>query len=203
MKNILWMPVDLPMFEYGKEVIEDFKQAKTFMPLGSIFEAQRLTTKTSENYGIETWLPDLTDSQRKLADYIDQYLPFDHLINVKIHHPTKTRPADHFHYDFAFPEKNPELYQHNQDMEPCGYRLILQGNRTGDLRIIKNDQSVVPILPPNTDWYVLGHTSTPHSNIGYPADRYIVFCHAWINKQRHTELIERSLAKYKNYTVFA
>jgi len=203
MKNILWMPIDLPRFESSRAVIEDFKQAKTFMPLGSIFEALRLTTKTSENYGVEQWRPDLTASQSKLADYIDKHLPFDHLVNVKIHHPTRTRPDDQFHYDFVSPDKNPELYQHNKNMEPCGYRLILQGGRTGELRVIAEGKSIVPVMPMDTDWYVLGHTNTAHSNIGYPEDRYIVFCHAWINKQRHTELIERSLEKYKNYTVFA
>jgi hypothetical protein len=201
--TISWLPVDLPKFEYSKEVIEDFKQSETFMPLGSIFEALRLTTKTSENYGIENWRHDLTDSQCKLRDYINEHLPFEHLVNVKIHHPTKARPDNHFHYDFAFPEKNPELYEHNKNMEPCGYRLILQGNRTGELRLVNNDQIVIPTMPPTTDWYVLGHTNTEHSNIGHPVDRYIVFCHAWIDKDRHQELLERSLVKYKDYAVFS
>ena len=201
--NISWLPIDLPKFEYSQEVVEDFKKSKTFMPLRGGFEALRLTTKTSENYGIEQWRPDLSESQCKLRDYIDEHLPFDQLINIKIHHPTRTRPDDQFHYDFVSPDKNPELYEHNKNVEPCGYRLILQGHRTGELRVIANDKSIVPVMPMDTDWYVLGHTNTAHSNIGYPEDRYIVFCHAWINKEKHQELLERSLVKYKDYAIIS
>ena len=193
-KDILYMPVDLPKFHMSKELVADFNNQVT--PYSAqAFEAQRLLEKT-ENYAISKSLNDLTESQTAMLEYINEHLPLSDLVNIKIHH---MRRQGSIHIDFVEPNHNKELYKHNKENEPCGYRMVIQGSRQGDLAIITNDHVIKqPILPEDTDWYVISHTETAHANTKYVDDRYILFCHGWIDPQKNEELLNKSLSKYKN-----
>jgi hypothetical protein len=197
MKNLSWLPIDLPKLDFSDKIIKDF--ACEYIPeTARAFQAQRLTT-SSPDYGVAVWRDDLTLDQKRLAEYINDHLPFDRLVNIKVHHPTR---KGSIHLDFARPDKNLELYEHNSAHEPCGYRLVLSGNRHNDLSVVTQQGTVYPAMPEDTDWYVVGHTNVPHS-ITHPCpDRYILFCHAWINKAQHDKLLERSLEKYWDYAVW-
>jgi hypothetical protein len=197
-KNLLWCPIDLPKFEHKTELITDF--VKEFVPKSArAFEAQKLTTM-SPNYGKSTWLDELTSSQEKFKEYIDNFLPFDNLVNIKIHHPHR---QGSMHIDFIDYDKNVDLYKHNRDMEPCGYRMVIAGSKKGDLVIDTGKRKRIPELPEDTDWYVTGHTNVLHGNTRYCPERYIVFCHIWVNKDSHQKLLTRSLEKYKDYAIWA
>ena len=108
------------------------------------------------------------------------------------------------HIDFGDPIKNPELYKHTQEHEPCGYRMVLQGTKFGEVAVSRNDEIIVPRMPEDTDWYAISHTGTLHgtpSNIDDIKDRYVLFVQGWVDKEKNTELISRSLEKYKEYTI--
>lgn len=191
-KDILFMPCVLPKFSKCDELVEDFN--KEFTPItAQAFESQRLLEPT-KNYAISKPKSDLTPSQVDVIEYIHKYLPFSDLVNVKIHH---MRRQGSIHIDFVEPKHNRELYEHNKANEPCGYRMVIQGNRQGDLAIITNDQVIKqPRLPIDTDWYVISHTGTAHANTRYVDNRYILFCHGWVDPQKNEELLSNSLERY-------
>lgn len=196
MKNLFWIPLDLPKFQYSKEIIADctLKDAHAYP---SAFLAQKLTEDVPK-YGITKWISNLTESQSKLKEYIETHLPFDDIVNIKVHHP---RRKGLLHIDFLSPTDNPGLYKNNKDLEPCGYRLVLSGDN-GDL-VIKNSKGIqTPIMPEDTDWYTIGSTNVLHAITDSCPDRYIIFCHGWVNKEKHDLLISRSLEKYKDYAIW-
>ena len=193
-KNISWIPVDIPLIDFKDELINEFS---SFYPTYAR-EAQRLTVHR-DNYGKTTWLNNLSSTQAKLKEYIDINLPFTDLVNVKIQ---RLFTNDVFHYDFMSPDNNKELYQHNTLVEPCGYRFVLSGTRHGDLVIVENDVHHYPELPIETDCYVLGHTNSLHSCVNFKPDRYIVFCHGWVDIEKHYSILDRSLKKYQDFAVY-
>ena len=192
--TILYMPVDIPKFHMKQELIADFH--KEFTPhTAQAFESQRLL-KTTKNYATSEPRDDLTESQTAVIDYVNKYLPFSDLINVKLHH---MRRQGSIHIDMVEPEANPELYQHNKENEPCGYRMVIQGSRHGDLAVITDDQVIkMPVLPEDTDWYNISHTGTPHGNTRYVDDRYILFCHGRMDIEKQKALVKQSYNKYKD-----
>ena len=197
MENLNWLPIDVPKFSYSREVIRDFKR-NYVPPTAKQFWAQKLTEPTID-YSPVRWVGDLTESQKKLANFIDENLPFEYVINVKIHHP---RTMGNWHLDFTEPEKNKEIYAHNKITDPCGYRIVLQGNRVGDLEVKTSVGSEVPILPEETDVYVIGHTAVPHRTISINPNRYIVFIHGKVDPDQHQYLLERSLEKYRDFAIW-
>lgn len=199
MRELFWLPLDLPKFEYGKELIADCRfNLKDAHAYPSAFLAQKLTEAT-KNYGVANWNSELTESQSRLKEYIETHLPFDDIVNIKVHHP---RGKGVLHIDFLSPMANPELYKNNKELEPCGYRLVLGGN-TGDL-IVKNSEGIcAPVMPNDTDWYTIGSTNVLHAITQNCPNRYIIFCHGWINKEKHNLLISRSLEKYKDYAIWS
>jgi hypothetical protein len=197
MKTLFWLPLDLPKFEYSDEIIADFNgKIATNAPA---FLAQKLTENGSP-YAKSNWRNDLTASQSKLKEYIDAHLPFDDIVNIKVHHPNS---KGSLHIDFVVPKDNPEFFKHNEENEPCGYRLVLSGARSGDLIIKNSSGNQYPQLPEDTDWYIIGFTNVLHSITHRCPNRYIIFCHGWINKEKHDIIINRSLEKYKDYAVWS
>lgn len=195
--DILWMPLDLPKFNRCDELIEDF-DIQFVHHTATAFEVQRLL-EANPNYGISKPRTDLTSSQFAMLDYCNEYLPFSDLVNIKIHH---MHMQGGMHIDFNEPKNNMELYKHNKENEPCGYRMVIGGTKQGDLAVINNEQEIIPSLPDDTDWYVISHTGTVHGNTRYVDDRYILFCHGWMDKEKNEELLSRSLIKYNNSVIY-
>jgi len=192
-----WIPADLPVIDFKEELIKDF-DPNFVATTAKAFQSQRLTVVT-ENYKTSTWIENLTDSQKKLKEYIEKFLPFDELINIKINNPIRTGGM---HYDLVDKDCNKELLDHHVSLEPSGYRLILTG-KPNDLIVKVNGIPIHTIVPDTTDWYILGHAITPHCLRNFDKDRLIVFCHGWINQEKHKEILARSLAKYSQYAVYS
>jgi hypothetical protein len=193
-----WIPADLPIVDFKQDLIKDF--SPNFVAhTARAFQSQRLTVET-ENYETSTWIENLTASQQKLKDYIEKFLPFDKLINIKINNPIRTGGM---HYDLVDKDCNKELLNHHLSLEPTGYRLVLTGKKQGDLVVKVNNISVQTTLPDTTDWYILGHAITPHRLKNFDEDRLIVFCHGWINQEKHKELLAKSVEKYSQYAVYS
>jgi hypothetical protein len=193
-----WIPADLPIVDFKQDLIKDF--SPNFVAnTARAFQSQRLTVET-ENYEISNWIENLTESQQKLKDYIEKFLPFDKIINIKINNPIRTGGM---HYDLVDKDCNKELLDHHLSLEPTGYRLVLTGKKQGDLVVKVNNISVQTTLPDTTDWYILGHAITPHRLKNFDEDRLIVFCHGWINQEKHKELLAKSVEKYSQYAVYS
>tara|TARA_B110000037_G_C17037361_1_gene472188 strand:- start:293 stop:910 length:618 start_codon:yes stop_codon:yes gene_type:complete len=200
-KDILWMPVDIPKFDRCSELVDDFtidfdQRNVDYDVRGQLF----LHKKT--NYEISTPKDDLTSSQLAVIEYCKKYLPFTDYINIKIHHIQSTGMV--MHIDFGDQTKNPELYKHTQEHEPCGFRMVIQGTKSGDMAINNNDELIVPDMPEDTDWYLISHTGTLHgtpSNVDNIKDRYVLFVQGWVDKEKHNELISKSIVKYKDLIV--
>ena len=195
------MPVDIPKFDRCSELVDDFtidfdQRNVDYDVRGQLF----LHKKT--NYEISTPKDDLTSSQLAVIEYCKKYLPFTDYINIKIHHIQSTGMV--MHIDFGDQTKNPELYKHTQEHEPCGFRMVIQGTKSGDMAINNNDELIVPDMPEDTDWYLISHTGTLHgtpSNVDNIKDRYVLFVQGWVDKEKHNELISKSIVKYKDLIV--
>jgi hypothetical protein len=203
-KELFWIPADLPIFEHKKELVQLYVQDYQNQKVAKAFGSQMFTHRV-ENYAVSKFKNDYEESHKHLYDYINTHLPYDNLVNVKIHNNIRQGKA---HVDFVFPEKNKELYANNTGNEPCGYRMVIAGDRQGHLFVDKTNadgstERVYPTLPETTDWYILNSTSAYHGLDGVNPDRYILFCHAWINKQQHDEIIKRSLEKYSDYAIWS
>ena len=200
-EDILWMPVDIPKFDRCQELIDDFTiDWETNKPEYDV-RGQLFLNKKS-NYEVSTPKDGLTSSQLAVIEYCKKYLPFTDYINIKIHHIQTT--GMEMHVDFGDPTKNESLYEHTQENEPCGYRMVIQGTKSGEVAVSRNDEIIVPRMPEDTDWYSISHTGTLHgtpSNIDDIKDRYVLFVQGWVDKEKNTELITRSLEKYKEYII--
>jgi len=200
-KDILWMPIDLPVFDMKDELVNDFSvdfvaDAKDYDVRGQLF------LEHSNNYSISKVKEGLTNSQNHLIDYCKTHLPFTDLVNIKIHHITTTGMK--LHVDFGDPEKNLELFKHTNEHEPCGFRMIIKGTKSGDMVVSTNDKIIVPTMPDETDWYALNYTEGLHGSNPLSTDiddRYVLFCMGWIDKDKHKELINRSIDKYSDFIV--
>lgn len=203
-KDLFWIPADLPVFDHKDDLVKLYVQDYQNQKVARAFGSQMFTRRV-ENYAVSEFKSGYSESHKHLYDYINKYLPYDNLVNIKIHNNIKQGSA---HLDFVFPEKNKELYLNNTSNEPCGYRMVIAGSRQGHLFVDrpKDDGSVerlYPTLPDSTDWYILNSTSAYHGLEGVNPDRYILFCHAWINKDKHDEILKRSLEKYSSYAIWA
>ena len=201
-KDILFMSVDIPKFDRCQDLIDDFTIDWETGKAEYDVRGQLFLNKKS-NYEISTPKDGLTSSQLAVIEYCKKYLPFTDYINIKIHHIQTT--GMEMHVDFGDPTKNPELYKHTQEHEPCGFRMVIQGTKSGDVAVTNNnDEVIVPRMAEDTDWYAISHTGTLHgtpSNIDNIKDRYVLFVQGWVDKEKHAELISKSINKYKDLIV--
>lgn len=194
--KIAWMPIDLPKFDFKEEVISQYVEESIPYAHGM----QRFTTK-NKKYGKSEWLPSLEGAQLQLKEYIVEHIPFTDLVNVKIHR-MDDYGIQHRHTDFFNPNDNIETYNHNLECEPAGYRMILRGKVKQALAIETDNGVFYPEVPEDTDWYVMGHTNIWHWNSADDPERYIVFMHLWLDKEKHFQLLEKSFKKYGHLAIW-
>jgi hypothetical protein len=196
--KVLWIPADLPKFENSLQLVESYTCEYQNQKVARAFDSQQFTVRT-ENYQPTEFKQQYRDSHHYLINYIEQHLPFDYLVNIKIHRPARQGQT---HIDFGSPRRNLELYQNNNSLEPCGYRMVIAGRRNEHLYVEKNKEVIYPYLPDTTDWYIIGSTNVPHGLNGIDTDRFILFCHGYINKEKHHSILSRSIDKYKDYAIW-
>ena len=108
------------------------------------------------------------------------------------------------HIDFRNKEEDEELFMNNNENEPCGFRILLQGRRENCL-YMKNDRygkKIYCTMPDDTDVYVLRHTDGWHGT-EEDLDRQTMFLHIEVDPEKHQELLAKSLTKYGKYAVYA
>lgn len=194
--KVLYMPVDLPNYEYADELVKNFtginpennNKAKEF--------AYQKFTTNAPNYGNSNWI-----NYGSLEKYLESILPIKQLVNIRINHYIK---GGGMHCDFLFPDKNKKLWDHNNKLEPCGYHMVLEKNKNIKNPCIEksNGDVVWCELPDDTNWYVIRSTETLHGGLNYDPTRYILFTHFWVRESLHSEILERSIGKYKEYIIY-
>lgn len=90
-------------------------------------------------------------------------------------------------------------YEHIKDNEPCGYRFVLQGSLTA-LKVFNGREYVIAKLPKTPCCYLLNSTQGKHS-VDEDIGREIIYVRGFIDKEKHNELINRSMIKYQEYVI--
>jgi hypothetical protein len=195
MSKLLFLPVNAtPLPDIRELLVED--KAKSYF---SAWNFRRLTRKQDTAYLPNDWDPELRSARPDLIAWFDQ-LPWMGLRNVKLNYQTKASVA---HVDFADPSKDPELWDNNHRCEPCGYRILVRGKRTGDLWVKRSDGSqVYCTIPDDSDTYLLDHTSGIHGVDYDPDGRWTIYCQFDIDPVRHQILLQRSLERFGDLAIY-
>ena len=188
--EIDWMPIDLPRCPYSADLFNptyDHPHSWKF---------DRLTDKTAQRYAPTELNKDLDQRFPLLASWL-RHLPYSSLRYVKINfQQEQVRP----HRDFSNPEADRELFDNNLQNEPCGYRVLIKGQRD-KLYIIRDGQKIYPNMPDETDVYVLRQTDTLHGVDDDPG-RAVLYAHFEIDPDLNRALLARSYRKYGQFALF-
>lgn len=134
----------------------------------------------------------------QIVEWIEKNFPYKTLRNVKFN-----RQVAHTnqHVDYDYP-KDLDLFHNNQNNEPCGYRAVITGSKSGCLYLVNNQgERIYPTLPDTTDTYVIGTTNTLHG-VEEESERETLYMHFEIDREEHQKLLERSLEKYREFAVW-
>ena len=209
-KQLKFLPLDLPIFEHSEEIYKNFKPIRTH----TNWDVEPVTIG-DQSLPLGNRRP-LGDTHPKLVEYIQKYLPFDNIYNLEIFRvlPSCMEIKEHVDNSYLVGDTNsgndnmhitPEFMEHQLDTEPCGYRIMLYGDRTSLYYRINGDITYTD-LPESTNSYVLQTYNSPHgvniSDIDHGEFlRTVVFILGNVNKEKHFELINRSIIKYEKYII--
>jgi len=189
MKNLLWCPIDVP------KIPITFNEAMGEKWL--FWNKTNFTKKQITPYDNSQWTQYALETYPEFIKWFE-YLPYKSIRNVKFNFQMEeVKP----HIDFTQPNLKPDLYQNNTDNEPCGYRILIAGRRKNSLYVMNNGNKIYCNMPDDTDVYVLGHTSTLHG-VEDEIGRQTIFVHIEIDKDKHNDILMRSLEKYKQYAIW-
>ena len=187
--DIVWCPIDLPKFP---DLNVDIDPISTW----SVWQFFRITEKRNSPYEVSQITKEAQEKMPEIVNWIKLF-PYKNIRNIKINYQTaEVLP----HVDFGRPSADIELYENNLENEPCGYRVLIKGNRTNSLYIEQDNKKIYTTLPEDTDVYVLGHTNTIHG-VDNESGRNTMFMHFEIDKEQHEKLLINSYEKYKKYAI--
>lgn len=84
--------------------------------------------------------------------------------------------------------------------EPAGYRIVISG-KTDRLKVLKGKEWVDAQLPEVPCCYLINSTTVRHMVLE-DEHRELIYLRGFLNQEKHRQLIEKSLIKYKEYAVF-
>jgi hypothetical protein len=88
----------------------------------------------------------------------------------------------------------PGEYSHATSVEPCGYRIVLKGQKDS-LSFYDGEKWVTPELPSIPCCYVLDSTTAYHK-VATDVGREVIWIRGFVDPEKHQDLINRSLLKY-------
>jgi hypothetical protein len=193
MSKLLWIPADVPPFPVSEKLLTQIKKEQFYF-----WDFFRLTEKMPSPYDKAEWKEEVV---REFPEVIEWFknLPVKSIRNVKLNiQKRKVAP----HIDFTKPDDDPELWKNNNLMEPCGYRILLQGNRTDTLYAVNSKgEKVYCTMPEGTNTYLLRQTDGLHG-VEDDIDRMIMYPHLEIDVNAHKIILENSLKKYSEYAIY-
>jgi hypothetical protein len=195
MQKLLWCPIDVPPLPDISQLCDLNRLDEGF----AYWRFYRLSYKQNSSYDVSSWKTELTENFSKLISWFEN-LPFLTIRNIKLNY--QERPVNG-HIDFTNPSANMDLWKNNHVNEPCGYRILVKGERTRSLWVENRlGNRTYCDLPIDTNVYVLNHTAGMHG-VDDDHDRWTIFCHAEIDGKRHADLMAKSLKKYSSYAIWS
>jgi hypothetical protein len=195
MEKLIWLPIDIPKFPID---IDEFLQDKKIQNWENLswWKFKKLTDASKNSYEISSFEDHIKKLYPSLIEWFN-FFPYKTIRNIKLN-VQQSRVGSHI--DFANPNNNLDLFNNNKNNEPCGYRVLIKGKRSNTLYIEHNNCKIYTILPEDTDVYVLRHTDGRHG-VDKDTKRITLFTHFEIDSIKHQLLLEKSLKKYKEYTI--
>ena len=193
MNNILFLPVDidLPTLEFPS-----LTNVQTNIMGANFWDYEQLLDSNSKEP--KPWKKDL-DPIRDMYKQIISKLPFETLENVRLSIQSRiVKP----HVDISSETKNQSLenYHNYLENEPCGYRIVISGNKSA-LKLIVGKNIVTAELPSIPCVYLLNSTTCRHLVVG-DLGRKTVYIRGRVDPVEHKRIIEKSLIRYKEYAIF-
>lgn len=194
MKDLLFLPLDITLPELA---FPELVNPDSNIPGVSFWTyEQLLDLKSKEAF---PWKTDL-DSTRITYKNIISQLPFDSLENVRLSIQSK-KVKPHVDVNDDIKINYPESYNHYLKNEPCGYRIVISGNKSA-IKLIVNSKIVTAELPYVPCIYLLNSTKCYHYIDG-DIGRKTIYIRGKVNTLEHKNIIEKSLEKFKDYAVFS
>lgn len=179
MKDIIFLPIEIEVDQTEFDLKS--KSMKTFEGL---WETRFISG------------PDLLKPEiKKICDQ----LPFEKITLVKYNRQATDIPP-HVDVQPSYIREKDE-YEHICENEPAGYRLVLIGS-PDKLEVFDGKEWVTAKLPKTPFAYVLNSTVTQHRVIG-ETGRMSMYFRGFLNTEKHQQLIEKNLEKYREYAIFS
>lgn len=206
-----FLPLDLPLFEHKHAVLKTFNffNKKPFFWWDELELTERDYTVPFES--ANDWTNLAKNNFSELVNYIDQYFPFEHVVYAKLIRANKdVAPHVDNNYVDVDQEKGHRFnlithayLQHQHETEPCGYRMLIHGNRNN--LYLTDDKFIDKTyceIPESTDCFVLKTNDSPHGvdKITGDDNRLLLFVIGKLNTYAHARLIETSYEKYQTYS---
>ena len=200
--KIRFTPLDLPKFEGKESVLNAFTGDISF----EFWEEEELTLRDraipfeKEN----AFTNESTKKYPKLLEYIKNYWPFEYYVYVKLFRANvDVKPhvdgnyVDYKGHNKDFNTITQKYLNHQLITEPCGYRLLINGNRKNLYMCNESDKEYCTI-PEDTDCFALKTNDSRHGvdYIDNDNERLLLFAVGKLNVEKHNELIEKSVEKY-------
>ncbi len=189
--KIMFVPVDIDLQLDKAEILDHLNPTGHFY----VWDMEKLTDVRDGKYGKNEFTEEAKLKYPKLINSLG-LLPFTHISNVKINCQTD-RPA--LHIDFKSPAEGQELAENVKGNEPSGYRILIKGGRDS-LIVHDGVEECETFIPEDTDCYLLDQSTALHAVKDDPG-RVIVYVTGFIDREKHQELLERSIKKYEKFAI--
>lgn len=222
MKNILWLPLDLP--PVPKEItLENIESLYNYIPnFSSNEQAELAKNKQFYKYAWNSyrlreieekeaswesqnseelwrWTAESRLTCPKLIQYIEDHLPLKKIRAASIMSSRGTVPA-HFDMSPNLPHESKNIYIDN---EPSMYRLLLDGIiKENSFYVASPSKKSYINLPTDSPGWVMGSFSCTHGNDEeVPYQKIILYIIGEVDIDRHQTLVNKSYEKYKEYAI--
>ncbi len=205
LENILLMPIDLPKLSLDRtKVLEYFDSRKTSHQDWHWVNFKKFSQPIDPE--LCNIFPNLENALRELPllDF-DNHGHFDfreQVVNNKPHQDPVTK-------SLVTDDLGPTAYKNlvMRDLLETFYVLPTSSNpgiTQYDRRPQKDLNPIFPILPDDTDWFVLNNHIGFHGSFMAPVEyrKITLFISGKLNPEKHLELISRSIEKYKDYIIY-
>ena len=174
--NLLFVPLDIEIPEIN------FKLGERYTFRQPYWESKNVLGKEN-NY----------QEYRNLLDQIP-------IINITTFTFKVQKKATKPHIDYYPNVSDVYGYKRTAQNEPAGYHIVLKG-KFDSLEVFNGKEWINPILPKVPIAYLLNLTSCVHK-VKEDELRETLYIQGWLDIEKHTQLIERSLKKYGDLAIY-
>jgi hypothetical protein len=178
--KLLFLPIDIDLKGFEFQQMGELEHGNLFNPWWNA-----------------TFIKEETIIKNDFNLILDQ-LPFKQI--TRLFHKTQ-KSAVGSHVD-VMPQMQMEEneYDHIKKNEPCGYRIVLKGG-TDKVKIKTSSGWVTSILPSVPSCYIINSTEAFHT-VDFDEIRETIYIRGFLDIEKHHQLVEKSLLKYKDYAIY-